>query len=132
MKYLILVDILNRLRSKPNFKKKLKIFLIIGSISFVVISGLLIWAGVSAYQFAKMQLQTVNVPQSVEKIETQIKTLPAFNYLSCWNKAQSLMAIELWLSQPIAHNINELKTACLQSLPANCQGPSCSEANTTW
>lgn len=132
MKYWMLLEIFNRLKSKPNFKRKFKIFLIIGSITFVMISGLIVWAGVSVYQFAKIQVQAVNVPVSVEKIESQIKTLPGFNFLNCWNKAQNLMSVEVWLSHPMAQNLNELKIACLQSSSTKCEGTSCSKDNTTW
>ncbi len=125
MKQLIFLEMLSRVRSSPNLKRKLKIFAIAGAIGFTVISGLVIWVAVSVTRFASHQIQAVNIQQQAETFENRLKTLPAVATMSCWDKAQSLMNLDSWVSRPIAENLNNLKMACLEESAPVCEGKTC-------
>ncbi len=86
--------------------KKLKIFAIVGLIGLITTSVLMFWGGVYAVRFANDQLKNVS-----------LQSLPAITTLSCWNKAQSLLNPEPWITKPVADNLNSLKTACLDVKP---------------
>lgn len=126
MKKFIFVEILQRLRSKPQLKRKLKIFAVIGLVGFFVTAGLVIWAGVSAVRFASNQIQAVNIQGQINKLESGWQSLPAITTVSCWNKAQSLMNFESWFTRPVTDNFKNLKVACLETKPV-CEGNSCHE-----
>lgn len=87
--------------------KKLKVFAIVGVFCFVLVGGLVIWASVTAVQTLVRSAQAVNIP-AVQIEPIQLKTV------DCWNKAQSLMAVQPWLEKPAAAHFQDLKVACLE------------------
>ena len=125
MKNLIFLEIMNRLRAKPKLKKKLTIFVIVGVIGFFVTSGLVIWAGLSAVRFASNQVQALNMPVQLDRIESGIKSLPTITAMDCWGKTQSLMNLESWVKQPLVDTFRQLKVSCLQEKPSICNGENC-------
>lgn len=126
MKKLILIEIAKRIQSKPNLKRKLKIFAVVGVFGFIVTTGLVIWAGVSAVRFASNEIQLVNVQGELENIKSRWQSLPRIAMVSCWDKAQSLMNYESWATRPVVDNFKNLKIACLEVKPI-CEGDSCHE-----
>lgn len=119
MKKVILYEILKKLKSDPKLMKKVKAFLIVGSIVFVVMSGLIIWAGVSAVKYiASTTSQAIESPIAqgqVENLKSELKQLPKFQLASCWLKTQSLMTVQTWLEKPLQENFKNLKTACFEN-----------------
>jgi hypothetical protein len=128
MKDQILREILYKIRTRPDLKKKLKIAIVIGVIGLFITGGLLIWAGVAALNYVGSQLQAANVKGAVENLQTEIKNIPAVgavNTVGCWTQAQSMLTVETWLNRPLADNFNQLKKSCLQSNPSECVGEGC-------
>lgn len=130
MKKMILLTILNEIRSKPALKKKIKIFAAVGLISFTFLGGLTLWAGYSALTYAAKTttqfLQTSGTEPQVLATLDQIQRAK-LQPLSCWNQAQCLLELRPWLENPLSANLQTLKTACLEFKPAFCEGPHCSQ-----
>jgi repressor of nif and glnA expression len=91
MRKLVILELVRQLSAQPKLIKKLKIILIVGTISSVVFGGLLIWAGVSVFRTVAGSAETyINSPI-----------------------AQSLLNVQPWLERPALENIKILKEACL-------------------
>jgi len=131
MKQIIFYELMRKLRHKPNLKRKLKIFAWVGVIAFVVLSGMMVWAGLSAVNYvaskANQILQSPMTQQHFESLKTEVQLFPKFQALNCWNKAQSLMSVEPRLARPALENINNLTLSCLEKKPAVCEGNECSQ-----
>ena len=130
MKRVIIFEILRKIKSRPELMRKVKIFAVIGLVGFVFIGGLAIWAGVSAFRYVVATTnQAVMSPQlqnQVQNVKTELKQIQ-LQPLSCWNKAQSLMAVQPWLEKPALDNLRNLKVACLDSVPTVCEGYECNQ-----
>jgi hypothetical protein len=130
MKEDIFIEIIRKLKAKPNLMRKLKIFAVVGIFGFFVTGALVIWAGLSAISYVKDKTNVViNSPQAtgyVENLKVQAKGL-SFQPLNCWVKVQSLMAVEPWLARPALDNLNNLKVACLEASTSGCEGQECSQ-----
>lgn len=137
MKQIVMLELLKKLRSKPHLKRKLKIFLVVGFVGFLITSALVVWAGVAVFNFASNKAsQIIESPQAsakVEALKTQATQFSALQAAGCWAKAQSLMAVEPWLLRPALENLGNLKVACFgQSTPVTesapiCKGDECTE-----
>lgn len=118
----VLLEIIRKIKSKPHLKRKLKIFLIVGFVGFLLTGALAIWAGISAMKY--VTASATGVIQSPEA-RTQMDNLTAKakqgisrpQVLSCWNSAQSLLAIEPWILRPAMTNLQALIDSCLGTAP---------------
>lgn len=126
MKKLILIEIAKHIRAKPNLKRKLKVFAVVGVIGFFITTGLVVWAGVSTMRFASQQIQSVNVQGHLKNIESRWLSHPTITMTSCWDKAQSLVNYDSWATSPLVENLYNLKVACLEAKPT-CEGDFCRE-----
>ncbi|MBK7961754.1 MAG: hypothetical protein IPK04_11495 [Bdellovibrionales bacterium] len=128
MKQVILIELIRRLKSKPNLMRKLKIFAVVGIVGFFMTGALALWAGVAAVSFvadkANVVMQAPQTKAHVENLKTEVKGL-SFQPLDCWGKAQSLMAVEPWLARPALENLRNLKVACLETTTPVCEGQAC-------
>jgi hypothetical protein len=128
MKHSILFEIINKLKSKPALMRKVKIFAVVGLFGFMFVGGMTIWAGISAYKYVvasvNQGLTSPTVQSQVQNMKTELKQIQ-FQPLSCWNKAQSLLAVQPWLERPALDNFHNLKLACLDSHSAICEGYEC-------
>lgn len=106
-KHIIFYELQKQFKSRPHIMKKLKVFALVGLFCFVLVGGLLIWAGVTAVQTLVRSAQAVNIP-AVQIEPVQLKTA------DCWNKAQNLLTIQPWLEKPALVNLQDLKVACLE------------------
>lgn len=115
MKQPELLKLIEQLKNKPSLLRKLKIFAIIGAAGLIVTSALLIWAGVAAYTYVADKAGAVTTIEQVDKFGSQIQAgLLGLDPMTCWEKAQTLMAVEPWLQKPAIENLNNLKLACVQ------------------
>jgi hypothetical protein len=121
MKQKIVFDFLNKTKESSKLKRKLKFFAIFGIIVFFMSSALTIWAGVTAYNYIAVKAtEVIRSPLAlnhVENLKADFKTLPKFQAISCWSKAQSLLAVQPWLQRPALDNFVNLKAACLENNP---------------
>lgn len=131
MKQQIFIEIIRKIKAKPHLMRKVKIFAVVGLVGFLVTGALTIWAGITAFNYvatkATAAVQSPVAQTNIESIKTELKTLPKFQALSCWGKAQSLMAVEPWLARPALDNLINLKVACLEDKPALCEGHECTQ-----
>ena len=129
MRNLTFFEIWKRLERKPKFKRKLKIFAIVGLLGFFMTSSLAIWTGVAVWDYfsAKGNLGVSSgTSEYIENLRTRIDAIPNINARNCWDKAQSLIGIEPWLARPLADNLVHLKVACLEAKrPSECIGSDC-------
>ncbi len=129
MKQDIIFQVLRKIKAKPDLMRKLKIFAVLGVVGFLITGALAIWAGVSAFNYVASKtsevIQSPTTQVQVENVKIELKRLPRFQALNCWNKAQSLMAVQPWLERPAIDNLVNLKVACLEQLPAVCEGTEC-------
>ena len=112
----ILIELIRKLKAKPELMRKFKIFAVIVGIGFLLTGALTIWAGAKAITYlsgkAEVVMQTPETAAQIEKLKTEAKGLTV-QPLSCWLQAQSLLAVETWLARPVLENLNRLKMACL-------------------
>lgn len=131
MKQIIFYELIKKLKHRPQLMRKLKIFAVVGIAGFLIAGGLVIWAGASAVGYvASKANQAVHSPttqQHLESLKVEIQSLPKFQALSCWGKAQSLIAVEPWLARPALDNLKNLKVACLEDRPTVCEDHECTQ-----
>ncbi len=125
----IIFEVLKKFKAQnPDFKKKLKIFLLVGAVGLVLTAGLAIWAGVAALNYVASLATSPVVQQQVGSLKSEIKTLPQFALVGCLNKAQSFLNIQAFFERPLADQALALKTACFPETAKSCEGPDCN----TW
>jgi hypothetical protein len=116
----ILIELIRKLKAKPELMRKFKIFAFIAGIGFLLTGALTIWAGAKAITYlsgkAEVVMQTPETAAQIEKLKTEAKGLTV-QPLSCWLQAQSLLAVETWLARPVMENLNRLKLACFKTTP---------------
>ena len=131
MKQDIIYEVLRRLKAKPGLMRKVKIFAAVGVVGFLITGALVIWAGVSTFNYVASKTTEVIhsnvVSAQVENLKLEAKDFPKFQLLSCWGKAQSLMAVEPWLARPALDNLKNLKVSCLETAPPVCEGQDCTQ-----
>ena len=110
-----LSETMRRFMANDQLKKKLKVFLGIGCLGILLVGGLIIWAGVATVKHVASVGANVNVQEQVQNLRTGALNLPAIAKVGCWEKAQSLLAVQVWLEKPVAENIQGLKDACFGS-----------------
>lgn len=112
MKQIIILELLKKLQTNHPLKRKLKIFLGVGLAGFLMVGVLVVWAGFATFKsIANFGLNPV-VQEKILNLETEIQNLPALTRVGCWNTAQSLFNVEVWLEKPITDNFNSIKEAC--------------------
>lgn len=133
MKQIILFKILEKFKEKPELMRKAKIFAVVGVVVLLLTGALMVWAGVSAFNYVASSVnQAIQSPIAqghVENLKTELKNLPKQQAINCWGKAQSLLAVQPWLERPALDNLANLKIACFGQKPA-CQGTDCDQINT--
>ncbi len=136
MKNQIFLRVLHNLKTKPHVLKKVKILAAVGLISFLILGSLLIWAGISTLRYIANQANQValspNIQAQVETLKTEVKGMTLLQPLNCWDRAQSLLAVQPWLERPAMDNFLNLKVACLGQKKKICEGPECAESDKQW
>jgi len=131
MKHEIIFEILKNIKQKPKLMKKLKVFAVVGIVGFLITGALVIWAGISAINYvASSTSQIIQSPTAqghVENLKTELSSLPKFQAINCWGKAQSLIAVQPWLERPALDILANLKVACFEHKPNACQGADCEQ-----
>ena len=137
MKRLILLEILKKIQSTPDYKRKFKIFLAVFSVIFFITTGLVIWGAVkltsSAINFA--QNISLNLGASPPVLlysqgeNSESSAPPAsfgnFHLGQCWGAALALGDWQVWLLKPLSENFNFLTSQCFPKAQLNCQGENC-------
>ena len=123
MKRELVIELIRKIKAKPNLKRKLKIFVLIGLVGFIFTCALTIWAGLTAFNYVALKAnELAHSPialTQVENLKTELKALPKLQSINCWASAQSLMNIQPWLERTVIDNLITLKVACLNDIPKN-------------
>lgn len=99
--------------------RKFKIFLGVAFIGFLLVSTLVIWGGVVAVRGVANLGANTNVQEKIVTLGKEINNIPALAKVGCWDKAQSLLSVKIWLEKPIAENVKELTRACSEKNQKN-------------
>lgn len=131
MKQLFLLEILQKLRAQPELMRKFKALAVVAFLGFIFICGLTVWGGITAFSYvatnANEAIHSPSVQANLADLKTELKSLPKFQAWNCWEKAQSLIAVQPWLERPAAGNLVSLKVACFEDKNVACKGPACIE-----
>ena len=116
MKKLILMELLRKASGNPQFQRNFKRLAIFGVVGILIATSLIIWAGVSAVSFvtskATQAMHSDVALSYVGDVEEKIKDFSKAQASNCWQKAQSLVAIQPWVDNTIGQNLISLKAAC--------------------
>jgi hypothetical protein len=114
----VVQELLKKVSGNHQFKRKLKIFLGVGLVGFLLVGGLILWAGVSAVQRVVSIGANSNVQEQVWNLKTEIPNIPSLAKVGCWDKVKGLMSVQVWLEKPVVDNIKYIKDACSETKPA--------------
>ncbi len=106
-------ELLYKYKANPQVAKKIKMFIGVTLVGFILVCALVIWGGVTVVRQVANFGGNPNVQEKVVTLGTEIKKLPAMAKVGCWDKAQSLLNIKVWIEKPLADNFKEFKQACL-------------------
>ena len=111
------LKLLKKSKSNPNFRRRAILFGSLGIFTFLAISSLALWAGISALSYVsestRQVLATPIAMEQAKNLEEQFKELPSLQAVNCLDKAQRLLTVTPWLERPVLANLVELKNACL-------------------
>ena len=111
MKKLLLHLLLHRASASPKLKRKIKVFAALSLVGVFLAGGLVIWAGVAAFDYAAGAARTVVSAQPV-RLNAPALDQPLLRP-GCLHKASSLLSLTHWLERPLQRSFLELKQACL-------------------
>lgn len=128
MKADLILKIVREAKSKPKLWRKIKIFVAVGFAGLLVVSALTIWAGIAAFNYMATKatdvLQSPTAQAQAQSLKSDLATTK-IQPLSCWAKAQSLLAVEPWLQRTPGEILSNLKVACLEEAAQPCKGEDC-------
>jgi hypothetical protein len=126
MKHLNLLEELRYIKTNYKLNRKLKIFLGAGLVGILMVGTLAIWAGLATIKSVAnigtnpvvqekiKSWNNTNAQEKIASLETGVKNLPVLTKVDCWDTAQSIMTLEVWITKPFIENLNNLKLACLK------------------
>jgi hypothetical protein len=129
MKQDIFFELSKKLKSQPKLRQKIMIFAVVEIIGLFTMGAFAVWAGISFINYvassASQAIQSPIAQSQVERAKEELKSLPKLQLVSCWGKAQSLLAVQPWIEQAALVNLTDLKLACFEQKPTACQGVAC-------
>jgi hypothetical protein len=109
-------ETIRRILANEQLKKHIKVFLGIACLVILLGGGLIVWAGVATFRHVATIGENANVQEQVQSLKkTGVLTLPAIPKVGCWQKAQSMLVLQIWIEKPIGENVQGLKDACFGS-----------------
>jgi len=113
MKKLILYSILQKARSAPKFKRKLKIFAAVSLVGVIFTGGFAIWASIAAFDYVARTAGTLVTDQNVESATAKISGKEPLLQPGCLAKATTMLNPAQWLERPLQQTFGEIRNACL-------------------
>jgi len=104
MEYDKVLEKIKNFKFNGKYKRNLRILLMAGTFGFLLVGGLVVWAGIAGFNYITSASRSVNIG---EKIPASISSP------ECWSKAQSLLNVQVWLDRPALENLVTLKNVCL-------------------
>ena len=99
--------------------KKLKIFISVALVGILVVVSGLIWAGVSAVGYVYDQVARSNIEARLSEISGNVTLTQPVKSEECLKQAQSMLNVDVWLTQPMDRNFALLKKSCFHEDPEN-------------
>lgn len=109
---LIAYEIFRMIQDNPKWKRRIKIFAVVGIFGVVVGVGSLIWAGISAVQFVA---SGVNMQLPLPQVNIALSENIKFDGQSCKNQIQTMVNLKTWSQNPPVENFKVIKEACLKN-----------------
>jgi hypothetical protein len=114
----VVQELLKKVSGNHQLNRKLKIFISVGFIGFLLVAGLIIWAGVATVQHVVNIGANSNVQEQIRNLKVEIPSIPTLVKVGCWDKVKDLISVQAWLEKSVADNIKDLKYVCLETKPA--------------
>jgi len=108
-----LENIRHKLKSSPSFMKKVKIFVIVIGIGFLLTTGLVVWGTIAAINYVASASSKIKVSEPMQSVTAELQGLQNIISLACWNRTLSFLNWQVWVSRPLGDNLNDLKLSCL-------------------
>jgi len=105
---------MKKFKEDGQMKRKLIILLSTCFVGFLLVGALIIWGGIATVQHVAGIATDPNVQKKVLDLKTDLPEIPAPVKVGCWDKAQSLLNVEVWLEKPVADNLQSLKDSCFE------------------
>ncbi len=115
MKKLFILEIINKLKTKPHIYKKLKIFAVIGIVGILTLGTITIYLGVLGARYVASLSSDIYTTENAEKLKSKIGDLPTLTKSNCIATAQSFLNLETLLNKPMSDNFQLLKKSCFDS-----------------
>ena len=112
---------------EPSFRKRLRVFIMVGIFVIFFVGALGIWGAVKVYQSVATFSANPEVKNQLNDLKVDISKLPTVKGLSCFDKVQTLINPRPWIENPIMHNLVDLKNSCFEQKINNCAGPECAK-----
>lgn len=130
-KHDLILEMIKKLKSKPNFKRKLKIVIAVSLVFFVLSGSVVIWAGIKIFNHITFQSsEMISSPSSqaqIDNLKLNLMNGTKINIPRCWEEVQSLLTVQPWLEHSTAHHLKNLKLACIGKSPPPCENENCIE-----
>lgn len=131
MKHNQLSEVIEVLKRKPKYMRKVKIFAMVGVFAIFIVTALVVWAGIStinhAASFVDHVVQSPSAQSQIEEWKLDVKNVSPSKVINCWDKAQSFFTIQPWLERSFADNIAYLRLACFKNQSNVCQEADCQQ-----
>lgn len=123
MKKQILFLLFKKVQQNPSLYKKLKISLAIGAFSFVFVSGLVIWAGVSLVRGGVETVSKIEVPGEIQLQIDPLKTKSLQSVtgqvLNCVYSLENNLSLQALASHSLESLIALIQLECLSPDPTS-------------
>jgi len=97
------------------WKGSVKVVLGLGCLGVVVLAGLVIWGGIATFKGVAGLAKDAELSPKVAEVSETLKKVAVLPAEGCWDAAQRLLDVQVWLEKPISENVNSLKLACISS-----------------
>ncbi len=129
MRKLLFIELFRRFITSGNLKRKLGVLLAGGFIAFLLVSALVIWAGIASINYVTNLAQDKRIGETLQGIERNLDQIPAIKPIGCWGQVQNLFVAEVWLEKPISESVNSLRIACFENRHPVCAGDECKDVS---
>jgi hypothetical protein len=114
MKKIILLQLLQNLKSNPKAKKRIAIFLGVSGLFVILLSVLVIWGTVKTVSAVAQNISLEEPLQSLQNIQASKDPLLK---PGCLDRLVSFLSLKVWLETPLNSNVEQIKTACFAQKP---------------
>jgi hypothetical protein len=112
MKSFIFLELLRKVNTDRQLKRKVRIFLGAGLVGCLMIGAVVVWGGIAAFKTISTIGTNPLVQEKIVHLENEIENLPFPVKADCWKTIKSIMNINIWHEKTISENYNNVKSGC--------------------